>query len=489
MHVPAPVTRRRLLQLAGSAGLTSLVGAASAAAQKPVAVVGAGLAGLCAAYELQRAGRKVLLLEQDTVPGGRVRTLRGAFAHDAWVDIGAQSAGSGYHHFLGYCRHFGLPLVPEVAVPSLSGARTDTLVLLGDQHLLGSELRGEPQRWPLPLSAGERALAPFRLLHNALQPVVKTMTAPSDALKPAFARYDGMSLLGYLREQGVSDAAIGLIERTTNYNSLSTVSALSAMRDAARLNSPQTSMHIDGGNDRLPHAFAAALQAVIRYGCSLEAVIREGNHLRLRTRTRGVTETFEAAQLIVAIPFTALRKVSFTPALPGPRQRMINALPYTQVTKTHVQTRTRFWERRSPLSAVYSDSPFERIFNMSSAISAPKGLLLNWINGRGTQAFAGMSEPDQAQGVINWMRSVWPRHRDEFQHAVTTDWGRSYASGAYAHYAPGQLQAYAPIIGSPIDGIHFAGEHTELSAPGMEGALVSGMRAARDVIARPAHAG
>ncbi len=471
------------MRVAGGAGLANIAYALPATAQPTVAVVGAGLAGLCAAYELHHAGREVVLLEGSAIPGGRVRTLRGAFDGNAWVDVGAQSAGSGYRHFLGYCRHFGLPLVPEVPVPLLSGERPDTLVVLGDQHLHGSALRAEPQRWPLPLQPKERALAPFRLLHNALQPVVKTMQGPGDVLSPRFTRYDGISLLTFLREQHLSNAAIGLIERTANYNSLKSVSALSAMRDAARLGSPQTSMHIDQGNDRLPHAFAHALDGVIRYECALSGVTREGKRLRLHINTRGHAETLGVDQLIMAIPFTALREIKFSPALPADRRHMISTLPYTQVTKTHVQTATRFWERSAALSAVYTDSRFERIFNMSNAIGEPKGLLLNWINGLGAQAFAGLSENEQSQRVTKWMQTLWPAQHAAFEHAVTTDWGQSYAKGAYAHYAPGQLQAFAPTIARPINGIHFAGEHTELEAPGMEGALVSGLRAAREVIA------
>ena len=54
--------------------------------------------------------------------------------------------------------------------------------------------------------------------------------------------------------------------------------------------------------------------------------------------------------------------------------------------------------------------------------------------------------------------------------------------GAYAHYAPGQMAEFAAEIPAPIKDIHFAGEHTELVAPGMEAALTSGKRPAAEVL-------
>ncbi len=84
--------------------------------------------------------------------------------------------------------------------------------------------------------------------------------------------------------------------------------------------------------------------------------------------------------------------------------------------------------------------------------------------------------------VFAHVRDLFPGDREEIEAAQTVRWSESYAQGAYAHFAPGQLRAFAGALGQPVGRMHFAGEHTELEAPGMEGALRSGRRAAVEVI-------
>ena len=98
------ITRRLFLAGLGA----SAVPGSLCAAGTSVIVVGAGLAGLAAAYELQQAGINVRLIEQSQRVGGRVRTVRGHFADDAWVDVGGQTTGAMYANFFFYATKFGL---------------------------------------------------------------------------------------------------------------------------------------------------------------------------------------------------------------------------------------------------------------------------------------------------------------------------------------------------------------------------------------------
>ena len=57
--------------------------------QTRVAILGAGMAGLVAGYELQRAGYEIIILEARDAPGGRVRTLRDGLRDGMMAEAGA----------------------------------------------------------------------------------------------------------------------------------------------------------------------------------------------------------------------------------------------------------------------------------------------------------------------------------------------------------------------------------------------------------------
>lgn len=80
--------------------------------EKRVIVIGAGLAGLCSAYELSSLGHHVEVLEAQEHPGGRVHTLRTPFGDGLYAEAGASRIPESHDLTLGYARLFGLSLVP-----------------------------------------------------------------------------------------------------------------------------------------------------------------------------------------------------------------------------------------------------------------------------------------------------------------------------------------------------------------------------------------
>src|SRR5687767_1734071 len=83
-----------------------------AAERRRVVVAGAGLAGLSAAYELDRAGYDVVILEARTRPGGRVYTLREPFSDGLYAEVGAARIQDSHEFTLRYAKQFGLTLDP-----------------------------------------------------------------------------------------------------------------------------------------------------------------------------------------------------------------------------------------------------------------------------------------------------------------------------------------------------------------------------------------
>lgn len=112
-----PLSRRDFLkQGAFAAGSLALSinphPVARAAAPKRVIVAGAGLAGLCAAYELTQAGHEVTVLEARPYPGGRVLTLREPFTDGLHAEAGAARIPADHESTMKYSRLFDLTLLP-----------------------------------------------------------------------------------------------------------------------------------------------------------------------------------------------------------------------------------------------------------------------------------------------------------------------------------------------------------------------------------------
>ncbi len=476
------ITRRTFLAGIGAAITPASLTNLHAATSQKVVVVGAGLAGLAAAYELSEAGLEVTVLERSLRPGGRVLTVRGEFDDDVWIDVGGQTSGGGYGNFFYYSTKFGLSFEPQAGLPG--AGRPDLLLHMDGELYSAAALRSDPGSWPLPLQEDEKPHAPTRLLAHYLGSIAKQIGTPDRVLDEEFLHYDELSLLQLLRRQGASDAAIALIDHTLNYNSVDSVSALSALRDAVRAihNRGNPGLNLANGNSSLPEAFARELGERIRYGHTLKAIAQDSDRVTLQVETNGLSDVLYADRVVIAIPFTALRNVVIDAGLAADRQTIIRELPYTQIAQAYIQTSRRFWEDDSPIAMIVSDGPLERLFNASSKTSGDRGMLINWVNGTGVERI-GAADPDEhIDRVRREVAKIWPQSGDLIERTYTFNWSRSYARGAYAHYAPGQMAKYASEIPKPAGRLHFAGEHTELVAPGMEGALTSGRRAAEEIL-------
>ena len=120
-----------------------------------VLILGAGMAGLVAAYELTKLGHDVTVLEARARPGGRVHTLHEPFSDGLYAEAGAARIPENHDLTLKYVKEFALPLEPfypqrlnavrfdrgrreEVPIDGFTDAMTQNY---------GGELGGSPERW------------------------------------------------------------------------------------------------------------------------------------------------------------------------------------------------------------------------------------------------------------------------------------------------------------------------------------------------------
>ncbi|MEK7833539.1 MAG: FAD-dependent oxidoreductase, partial [Acidobacteriota bacterium] len=270
---------------------------------KKVIVIGAGLAGMSAAYELIQAGHEVTVLEARTRSGGRVWTLRDDYPDGMYAEAGATNVFDNHNWTMKYIKLLGVTLDPMESTP---GAAIF--------HVRGKRLvikSGSPVDWPLELKADEKGLSRGQLWTKYVAPVVKELgdLEAADWPSASLKRFDRMTFAEFVRQQGASPGAVEILKlglANQLGDGADAVSALNLMREAALRATVKQAFSIRGGSDTFPKAFAAKLGDRIHYGLPVVKIEHDARGVLVICSQAGVQQTFAADYLICAIPFSVL---------------------------------------------------------------------------------------------------------------------------------------------------------------------------------------
>ncbi|OYU15897.1 MAG: hypothetical protein CFE37_03800 [Alphaproteobacteria bacterium PA4] len=447
-----------------------------------VVVVGGGLAGLNAAMLLEAQGLKVQVVEASDRVGGRLRTGRQG---DYQAELGGSEVGPGYGRIRDMVERLGVGL-------HTNGGKTLPFALGFNGELL------QPDAWassPHNMTHGaERGIAPY-LIQNRLFFDRVPFTDPGDWLAAANLQYD-VSAAEYLRAQGVSEAAIRLCDIDVNAPNMAAVSALSIFRDLVRIkvegftdptkpqygaNASLTRAYIKGGSDMLPRAMAATLKQPVRLNAPVVAI--EQTDREVETRLADGTR-LRSRFLVMAAPFSAVRRIRFLPGLPPVQDNAIQGALYSATTQFHFRIKKPYWESDGLNGSLYTDARFERAF-VNAAGAGPHGTLTVWMNGDGATRLDGMPLEVQKDYVIAEMVKLRPAMADALDYVFGYSWERNPFVGGNKHvFGAGQIRSFAADMGKPAGRIHFAGEHLRKLEAGMESAMETGEVAAFEILDR-----
>jgi monoamine oxidase len=438
-------------------------------------VIGAGLAGLRAAAVLRKAGRSVIVLEASGAAGGRVRTIRTPFSEGLYAEAGPIRIAGMQQTVLQLVRDHGLSLVPF-------GMSTGASVIT---------VRGVTARLPegleeatnkLTLKPDEAGLGQGALLQKYVRDLPSDIgePKPTSASYARWERYDRVTWPEWLKSRGASADAVTLMTLGGESKELS---ALYVLRQFALLQSTDQFFKIEGGMDRLPRAMAAALGSVVRYHAPVVRIDLTAASPRVDYVQGGRTTSVTASRVVCAIPCSTLRQIEVKPAFSTAKTRAIEGLPYFPATRILLQSRDRFWEEKGLSGSARTDQPAE-IWDCTYDLPATRGILGATVGGAIGAAMSGMSWDQAVKMGTDLVAKTFPDLRASFEKGSVYRWALDpWARGAFAVFHPGQMTAMMPEIARPEGRVHFAGEHTSSWMGWMEGALESGERAAREILA------
>jgi monoamine oxidase len=476
------VDRRTFLKLLSMASSAPTLGHAAQFKGKRVVVLGAGLAGLAAAWNLLRLGYDVVVLEAKGRPGGRVRTVRAPFQHGGYAEAGAVRIPSQHELTLKYIRLMGLE-------SKLVAYEQDT-----GEHLWYLQRRrfATPAGdWPLDgLTAQEKA-NPFAMLPLYLGPALAAVGDPAapDFPSSAALELDPYRIDEYVKKNGASDTWVQIL--FASEGNASRMNALAvAMVEAPLLGSART-FGLLGGNDQLPYALAARLGRRVKYHSRVLRLMHSEDSLAVTYRDGSAAQhQVHADHCVCTLPFPVLRRVEIAPAFSVNKMAAIERYQLLPIARQYFQTRRQFWRddrsgRLGGLNMVGTDTVVERVWNTSLLQPDPTmGMLHSYMFDDHAVAFASLDRHERARKWRSAISRFLPGLRErEVVATYAKVWQDDpWQRGGISLIQPDQFRWIWPAARQAEGRVHFAGEHTSVFLGWQNGALESAERVVREIV-------
>jgi len=491
-QAPTNPGRRRFIRnsaLGGTALMSagSLTGCFGAKSER-VAIVGGGLAGLNAAYQLGKAGLKVNVYEARGRAGGRVRTVHSVLGEGLDTDLGGELVNTDHEDMLTLIDEFGLSVASRIEPnPELDKVA----------FFYGGRKRSEAEM--------AEALRPFaaQLMSDA-----ELLDADWDTYAPIF---DNQSLAEYLdmhadkipADPDIRDLMEGAVRveygvEPTDSSILQLLYLLPVVDGdhVEVLSTSDEAYVINGGSETVVNSLRAALAGQIHTQRALTKLIQTDSRYRLSfDKGRDV----EAEYVILALPFSALRNVEIGVELPETLNRFIHEVDLGRNEKVIAGVTQRVWRGPNGFEIeAWNDQTASLLWDSSlRQPELPEGSLTFFVGGNEVDITASGSADEQGSALMgeysNVIAGLANVSNGKF---VRTSWCTTqYIGGGYTNFKPGQytelaeewlyIEADDPEEAQEfaLDNLIFAGEHTSDEYYGfMNGAVQSGRLAAQRVL-------
>jgi monoamine oxidase len=449
-----------------------------------VVVVGAGLAGLTAAYRLRQAGITAGVYEASDRVGGRCWTRRGAFADGQVAERGGELIDQGHTAVRQLAKELGLTL----------------------DNLLAAEVSGtEPLYWfdDAPYTYAQ-ATDDIKTIWQQLHADVSAAGYPTlfDSYTQRGYELDHLSVTDWISANVPGGRASRLgqlldVAYTIEYGGESSVQSCLNMlyllaysgQGQLRIFGPSNEKyHVKGGNDQISDRLAAALPGQVQLGTRLAALRNNGDGTWRVTVAKGSkTSSVTADRVVLALPFSLLREVDLSQAgFPSRKLTAIRELPMGTNSKLHLQFTDRVWTAQGNNGDTFADTGYQNTWEVSRAQPGRSGILVDYTGGVIGNSFVGGSASGYAKTFLGQIEPVIPGISKAWNGRATLDYwaGNPWTKGSYSYWKVGQYTAFSGVEGRAVGSCHFAGEHTSQDFQGyLNGAVETGQRAADEVLA------
>jgi len=449
-----------------------------------IAIVGAGVAGLNAAYKLKQAGLTATVFEGSNRTGGRMFTASNLLGDGITTELGGEFIDSDHKEMLALMTEFGLDKL-DVQAPAYASLKPETYFINGRHYT-----QAQAARAFVPLA--KRIAKDYDALGDVVD--YKTEGGGTAIDRQTITQYfDHVGATGWMREllevAYVTEYGLEPGEQSAlNFVFLIGTGDLEDDKALKLLGESDERYKVKGGNQRVVDELARRVAPQIRQLHRLEAIRSRNGGYTLTFQADGKVVDEDAEIILLAIPFSILRDVKISVDLPPLKTKAIRELGYGTNAKVLVGFKSRPWEKLGYSGATYSDELFQLAWSNSFMQPGTAGGLTLYSGGRlGIEAGQGTKE-EAANRLMAGIERAYPGTTQERNpEKVSRFHWPSYpwTKGSYSCYKPGQWTTIAGSEGLPAGDIFFAGEHCSYDFQGfMNGGAQSGADAAKAIMER-----
>ncbi len=408
-----------------------------------IAIIGGGIAGLNAAYQLKKAGLTATVYEARDRVGGRMRSRTDAVGSGLVSDIGGHFINTDHTDMVTLAEEFDIPLFNRVE---------------------------DAEAQPFPAAAyfldGKRQSEAE--LAEKLRPLAQQILTDSIALEEDFdtvaAELDQLSVAQYLDryEATIPEPSIRVLieqvirsEYGTEPDSSSALQLLFALplveeNTVSLISTSDEALVVEGGSGRITDSLAAALGSQVRTRMALTELRQQGQQFRLKFGSTTGSNTIEADYVILAIPFPVLRQIKLRPPLPPQMKKFVEQVDLGANEKLLAGFKNRVWRKDDGfVQELWTDFNFAQAWEGSQRQpDQAEAELTFFFGGQQVEALAQGSTRRQGNELLQTFDQIIPGGKQASNNRfLRTAWSTEpFTQGAYTNFKPGQLTEFANLF-------------------------------------------
>jgi monoamine oxidase len=440
-----------------------------------VVVVGAGMAGLTAARELQRAGREVLVLEARDRVGGR--TLSKTLDNGVVIDLGGQWVAPTQKRVMQLVDEFKIDIFKTYTV--------------GDSMLFfdGEVIR---RSGSFPFKDKE-SLDDIRQCMEKLEVLAASVPLDAPWTHPDAVRLDNITFAQWVEESTTTDFARFFFNWyapavfSVNSSELSALHAafyFGAAGGVALVTSTE-----GGGQDSRFHQGFQELSIRLAKELGDAVCLSHPVNSIEQTESKVIVHTdhmtVEADRVVVAMPPTLTGRIRYKPPMPAARDALIQRMPMGTAIKTMIRYSAPFWREMGLSGMVISQADIPQLIFDNSPDDGSCGILLLFCEGGAARQWGERDSKDREVAMMDVLVKCFGERAREYEEIIEKYWvEEEFSRGCYAGtMPPGVWTTLGESLRKPVGRIHWAGTETATCWNGyVEGAIQSGERVCREVL-------